>query len=150
MNKLLLFAFIMLLVGCENDDSQPSNNNTLVGSWEITTLVSEVALDLNNDDTASQNIHEEIDCIIETINFESDGTWSGTTGYGISFFTELQTILCFDNSGSGTWSLDGSTLTITNDTFTNTHTITLTEDTLSFDQMENLIPTSVIATYVKI
>lgn len=141
---------VLLITACSDDDSTSNSptDNELVGTWNLISLESTVALDLDDDGVASESFHEESDCVQEQITFNSDATFSGTTSYAIQFFTELEDIVCYDNTNSGTWELNDNILTIDlQDGNLFTYTISLSENTLTYNQLEGFNVSEVIATY---
>jgi len=66
---LALTAFAVL--GCSGDDD--NNNVSLTGTWKLTTATLPVAVDFNNDGTASTNFMAETGCLNNsTIIFTDD------------------------------------------------------------------------------
>ncbi len=155
MKKLKTLAIVLstiVVTSCSNDDDNSGNiSSDLVGIWNITTLVSEQPLDINEDGTASTMLHTEIDCVIEQFVFNDDGTWSGSSSFAILFAEELQSVLCLDENRVGTWSIEGNSLAITSTSIggTRTFTITLTQNSLSFDLLQEFIAGPVIGTYIR-
>ncbi|MCK8480715.1 DUF5004 domain-containing protein [Psychroserpens algicola] len=154
---LRLFALVTLVFtfGCSSDDDSSTGGSIdevdLIGTWNIVTLVSELPLDVDEDGTASENLHTESDCVVEQLIFNADGTWSGDSEYALEFLTELQGVLCFDNSRNGTWTLDGNALSLVASGVDRTVSISLSADTLSFNLLGGLgfDTTVVIGSYAK-
>jgi hypothetical protein len=152
---IIVFALLLSAFGWSSDDDANAGSTTneldLLGTWDITTLVSELPLDLNGDDTISENLHTETDCIIEQLIFNEDGTWSGDSEFALAFITELQGVLCFNNSRGGNWSLSGNMLTLTASGIDRDFNIVLTSNVLSFNLLGGLgfDTTVVIGSYQK-
>jgi hypothetical protein len=152
--KALLIVGVVFTFGCSSDDDSNGgtvNEADLIGTWTIVTLISDLPLDLDEDGTASENLHTETDCIVEQLTFNSDDTWTGDSEYALQFLTTLEDVLCFDNSKNGTWSLEGNTLSLLASGVNRTFSIALTANTLSFDLLGDLEFTTavVIASYDK-
>lgn len=142
MKKFYLFvAMATLAIGfnsCSDDDIAPLNpnqNSSLVGDWVLTSLVSDVALDLDLDAAADTEIMNETDCFDDMqITFNADDTFSSTVTE-IKFEGVNQDMLtCTDSVQTGTFSFNGSVLTITlnvaGGTVTEDQTINLQTNTL--------------------
>ncbi|WP_204345281.1 DUF5004 domain-containing protein [Psychroserpens algicola] len=153
--RLFVLVTLVFTFGCSSDDDSSTGGSIeeadLIGTWNIVTLVSELPLDVDEDGTASENLHTESDCVVEQLIFNADGTWSGDSEYALEFLTELQGVLCFDNSRNGTWTLDGNALSLVASGVDRTVSISLSADTLSFNLLGGLgfDTTVVIGSYSK-
>lgn len=126
--KLILLSVLCVSVfACSSDDDSNDDNNTVAveGTWQLTSMETETAFDLNMDGTATTSYMEETDCYQnETIVFNADGT--GTINsrsfvdieYDITVGTTddiTWTVDCidFDEAIAMTWVQNGNQLTIT-------------------------------------
>lgn len=130
---VLLSLFAFLVISCENEPIDPAlaeiinnqggnnggNNggggntgNSIAGTYILTAFNSSVPTDLNNDGTTSVNQMTESSCfnnMLMTLN--NNGTFSADTK-GVEIDINNQ-IACFvDPDISGSWSLQGNTLTL--------------------------------------
>lgn len=155
-NKLLMLFLTGLFFSCGGEDlddnemlaftatnlSAEISANDLLGKWNINMLKTNVPVDLNGDGT------ENIDLLLETscfdpmsITFFNDDTYAAVNarmdfagGPGNDEF------ICMDSSetpDTGTWSLEGDTLTMTitvdGTIYTHEKKITYTGNSFSFD-----------------
>jgi len=86
MNKLvfsLCIAFTLVcFTSCSSGDTDDSNNQTILGVWELTAWNIEGGFDINNDGTLSTNLLNEIDCSRnETLLFNKNGVVSLNTTF---------------------------------------------------------------------
>lgn len=76
---IVLFAS---LASCSEDDSIDSNDNSIVGTWELTTWTIQIPIDLNNDANSSTNLLDEAECANnETLKFDANGIVSSNMSY---------------------------------------------------------------------
>jgi hypothetical protein len=106
------------------DCTDNNQTNDLVGTWLLTAWNVSEALDLNNDDTDSTNLLDEMNCYTnETLVFNQDNTGTAmSTSYAeFEIFIETGTtdafdftITCIDEIENTdlTWSQTGNTVTI--------------------------------------
>lgn len=115
-NVLLTSLCIITLFSCSNDDDE--SNASLVGTWQLTSLVIESAFDFNGDGTASRDLFLETDCYDgDFINNMEDGTVrivSGLTFISVddNFQPTHECLNGFDRTT--TWTQNGNTVTIEN------------------------------------
>ncbi|WP_298345283.1 hypothetical protein [uncultured Algibacter sp.] len=86
MKKLLLSLCCAILLvsftSCSTDDTQDSNDSSIVGVWTLNAWNIEDGLDMNNDGIASTNLLDEIDCSRnETLFFDKNGVVSLNTTF---------------------------------------------------------------------
>lgn len=154
--RVIVLIGMVFSFGCSSDDDSNGGGSIdeadLIGTWNIVTLVSELPLDLDEDGTTSENLHTETDCVIEQLVFNADGTWSGDSEFALEFLTELEGVLCIENSREGTWTLDGNSLSLIAFGVDRTVSISLTANTLSFNLLGGLgfNTTVVIGSYDKL
>ncbi len=143
--KIFLFAFSIALISCSSDDETTSNEVSLVGTWELSSAIGSLALDLNQDGTTSTNLLEELPCFKDTIVVNDDSTFTQES-VQLDINAESFPIItaeCLDAllNREGAWALDKDRLTFgyTPGDDTKTVTIVVTETTLSFtDSIENI------------
>lgn len=105
MKKLLLSLCCAILLvsftSCSTDDTQDSNDSSIVGVWTLNAWNIEDGLDMNNDGITSTNLLDEIDCSRnETLFFDKNGVVSLNT----TFNPDLNISLL--NSETNTYNFD--------------------------------------------
>lgn len=76
---LCLIVFIAFLFSCSEDDA---NDDSVVGTWELTTWTIEIPIDLNSDTLTSTNLLDEAICDNnERLIFDANGTVSSNATY---------------------------------------------------------------------
>ncbi len=145
------FLLSLILTGCTKEESladtkilEVSNvtisSNDLIGYWELSRMVSDTAVNLNQDGNYSTNLLDETSCFNNmSITFNSDGTFttnnatmtfeSGTSGDQFSCLT--------DRIDTGTWEVENDNLMLTMviDGYTYNHSkkLSMTSNTFAFD-----------------
>lgn len=120
----LLFFTAFNLVSCSSDnepidpaiDLDNWGTTSIAGSYLMTAFNTSVPTDLNNDGTASTNQMGETNCFNNnTLILNADNTFTATSkGVDIITTGTVATFDCFtDPSITGTWTLTGSTLSLT-------------------------------------
>lgn len=115
---LLLVA--VLMTACSKDDDSPDGGGDIVGSWDL------IGLDymgVNSIESGGQTTEIEFGGEGRDFNtlavFKSDGTYTTTGSYVIDYVYEIagmeikQEVPVQDFAGSGTYTLDGDEITLT-------------------------------------
>jgi hypothetical protein len=137
LNMLILASAIFLITSCKKDEDSGGNNNELVGKWTVTSSSFQITIDgldfvdyliemLGLTEEQAQDIASgfESEDLSGTIEFKSDGTYEAVSDSG----TE-----------TGTWELNGNTLTMDKGTIdeTNLTVSTLTSSKLVIEYNES-------------
>lgn len=149
LNSLILLALLGVLFSCGGDDSDDiMNSDPLVGEWRM------VSLDYSGTSTTinpygpplvSEFVGTARD-INTTITFNSDNTFSSEGAYTIDLVTDYGGTTFEESTefegfmGSGTWALDGNTLTTTDNATGETSELdlqNLTDDGWGVDVMNS-------------
>lgn len=78
--KLIVLFAILFLVSCTTEDID--DNNNVVGTWKLTTWTIDIPVDLNNDNSFSTNILDEINCDNnETLVFDTKSIVSSNDSF---------------------------------------------------------------------
>lgn len=116
-NFFTLLFVAVLISSCSSDDGDDSGNNSIVGTWDAVELDFGESFDWNGDGTSSSNLMDEIECFAATATFTAEGDYSSATT-GINFNAD-ETGFTYSCGGavttSGTYSVDGDTLIVTDD-----------------------------------
>ncbi|SFN64458.1 DUF5004 domain-containing protein [Salegentibacter flavus] len=91
-NLVLSILFVVLFTACEADSVEANSENLQVtnltitkseleGEWELSGMIAEEPVDLNNDGVASRNLLDEASCF-DRMNavFNADGSFSSING----------------------------------------------------------------------
>lgn len=109
---LCLSAVAMLLVSCERSTESTTNNQALVGDYVLTSLVADVAVDLDQDGTSDSQLLNETTCFDNVaITFDANGNF--TTTVSEVGFDANNVLTCSTIVTSGTYTFANSVLTIT-------------------------------------
>lgn len=133
--KLSMLGLLgVFILSCSSDDGNGSENASIVGTWNITSFQTSQSYDLNDDGESSNDLVEELDCFTSVISFTDDGTFTFMSS-DIDFTAQGEndfTIECNGSSTlSGTYALDGNTLTTTDEEGTEEVSVTVTKDRLT-------------------
>ncbi len=114
---VLSVATGMLLLSCSNDDGAGSvdENAAAVGTYQLTELNVSPQQDVNEDDTASTNMLDEMTCLSGTLTLRADDSWSiSYVNLNVTEITGGQLFLeCGGTTtGIGTWQLRNGTVTM--------------------------------------
>ena len=130
----LLFAAV-LISSCSSDDGGGSVDASIVGAWDIVELNFGESVDWDGDGTSSDNLLDEIECFAGAVTFTAEGEYSSATTEINFEATETEfTYTCGGPvTASGTYSVDGNTLTATDaeDGGTGESTYSISGDTLT-------------------
>ncbi|MCL6265951.1 hypothetical protein [Flagellimonas myxillae] len=104
---LILCSAALAFQSCSSDDGGGSTNNTdVIGQWDLIEVNISSAQDINQDDTASTNLLDELECITGTLTINADESWSFQQSNIVissltnnEFFAECSGSV----SGIGTW-----------------------------------------------
>ncbi len=150
--KLAFFSLVALLLGsCSKEEAymedemiKVSNatitSNDLIGHWELTRMVADTAVNLDQDGAYSTNLLEETSCFNNmSITFNSDATF--TTNNATMTFESGgngdQFACIADRIDTGTWEVENDNLILTMEingsTYTHTKAIDMSSNTFSFD-----------------
>ncbi|TDT47512.1 hypothetical protein CLV90_1588 [Maribacter spongiicola] len=119
--KKFTFYFITCLVlfftSCSSDDSEPTTDDSalVIGTYMLTEINVNVAQDVNEDGTASNNILDELDCLNGILEIYADGTWDlDLVALDITSVTgDFYAIRCGrTNNSSGKWTFKSSVLSL--------------------------------------
>lgn len=152
LKKLACFSLIALvLASCSKDDAymedemiKVSNatitSNDLIGHWELSRMVSDTAVNLNQDGSYSTNLLDETSCFNNmSITFNSDATFI-TNNATMTFEagSNGDEFACIsDRIDTGTWKVENDNLVLTMEingsTYTHTKAIDMTSNTFTFD-----------------
>ena len=134
---LLLFALFLSLSSCESEDaSRSSLNSTVVGDYILTSLVSNTAVDFNQDGVSNFDLLLEASCFASMdISFMTNGDFVSTVAE--PDFDSNNNLSCPLSVQSGSYTLDAnSVLTIianvSGGTITDSKQVTFTATTLEF------------------
>ncbi len=125
---LCIIIALSFLVSCSKDDPK---DDSIVGTWQLTTWTIQVPIDLNNDNVANENLLVEAMCENnETLVFEANGTVSSLATYNpdvtVSLLDETNEVYAFtvicDTEGvigiSGSYSQNNNSVSLFNTTAT--------------------------------
>ncbi len=154
-NFTLLACFLtLLLTSCGSDDDAPSNAS-VPGTWNLVSVTTSAAQDVNQDGTASTDfIAETNNCNIEdTLVFNEDGTLvSNSREIELDISGSLSVeIFCLPNVENYTWSqVDNTVLVPGNGSLTlNGNQMTITETSVSLDIAMGTFPLDYTFVYQK-
>ena len=150
--KYVLLMISIGLFSCSSDDDNQSESVvpdviSIVGNWELTSVMADIPVDLDGDGTISSNLLEELPCFMSTYLINEDNTFEQTSvdvdvNINILVLPPMIEADCLETSSVevGTWSLEEDQLTITDeDGEVRIFMVTLTETTLSFsDDIEDI------------
>ncbi len=134
LNSFLLLALLAVLFSCGEEDSDDiMSSDTIIGEWQL------VALDYMGSSTTINPYGPPVSSVFEgvardvntTITFNADNTFVSLGSYIIDLEADvlgytIEQAFPFEGFlGSGTWELDGTTMTTTNDTNQQTSVIEL-------------------------
>lgn len=130
----LLGFFALVITGCSKNDDAPTENASPVGTYRLTAFNISQAQDLNGDGTSSVNQLNESTCLNNsflTLNANNTFTYDDK-GIEITFNGTDDEITCYDDGDvSGTWSINGSVLTLTSNGMDDTYTLSGNTITIS-------------------
>ena len=138
--KLLTITLLVITVSCSSDDDssgggEVEGGGSLVGEWDLIEYTLGAPQDINFDGVESTDVLEEVPCFDASIIFMSNGNFTSSTDefdFDIDIINEEATITCADPElNSGTWELDGDSLTTVSEGETDTQTINFSGDTFS-------------------
>lgn len=117
-NKSFVISILMVLLSACSSDSEDSNEQTtdfsqFIGTWNLVEYNISPAQDINEDNTASSNLKDELSCLSGVLTINNNQTWNlNTTSLSISFITnDLFIIDCSNNiTNSGNWTVTNGTL----------------------------------------
>ncbi|UZO82007.1 lipocalin family protein [Aquimarina sp. ERC-38] len=113
--SLLLFISVLFMSCGDNDDDGNDSNAMIAGTYQLVSMTSSgfALIDFNGDGSTSENLVEELPCYEDTqLVLKNDLTFEFTVS-DIESFLNNGDFTCFINSASGSYSLDGDRLTIT-------------------------------------
>lgn len=114
MKKLLFLAgfTILLLTSCDPESLTTQSTNAIAGSYVVTSLQSNVAVDLDGNGTSSTDMLSEATCVQQmTVDFNANGTFSAVVA-DVSF--DVNNILvCTTSVETGTYTYANGILTVT-------------------------------------
>ncbi|NER12713.1 hypothetical protein GWK08_04620 [Leptobacterium flavescens] len=141
--KLFFILLCALVYSCTFDDSEDiaqdtNTNNSLVGFWDLTSLIYSEPVDANFDGTSSDDFLDEVPCFNVVLEFMENGSYvSRTTDveFDVDPVSGEGSVDCLEEmtESGGTWTLDGTTLSLTSEGQTVVVEISLQENVLSFE-----------------
>ncbi len=130
----MLCLTALLVFSCSSDDEGGSESASIVGAWSITSFQTSQSYDLNGDGESSNDLVKELDCFTSVVAFTEAGTFSSTSS-NIEFMAQGEndfTIVCDGSTTlTGTYEVDGSTLTTTDEDGSQSGDVTITKDQLT-------------------
>ncbi len=121
-------------------DATVVTRNDMLGHWDLSGMVSDTAVDLNDDETYSKNLLDETDCFnTMSITFNDDGTFiSNNAQMTFEAGTSKNQFSCLsDRMDNGNWEVRNDSLILTLDINSSTYThkkhINLETNKFSFD-----------------
>lgn len=110
-NSLIVGLFLIFLTSCETQPTSPSNQN-LAGTYVLTSLQSNVAVDLDGNGTTSTDLMTEVACLRQfTVTFNVDGSF--TALIADADFNPNNVLVCTTRTESGTYTYVNGLLTVT-------------------------------------
>jgi len=115
-SPLFCFILCLLIAACSSDDAPAVDENAAaVGTYQLTELNVSPQQDVNEDDTASTNMFDEMTCLTGSLTLRADTSWS--ISYTNLDVTEITGGLLFlecgeTTNGVGTWQLRNGTVTM--------------------------------------
>ncbi|SDS64577.1 hypothetical protein SAMN04515667_2645 [Formosa sp. Hel1_31_208] len=122
--NLFVLSALVLTSSCSSDDDGGTTDANVVGTWQLTSLLTETSIDIDNNGTASNDLLIESDCYLnETISFGANGTGTINTNSYLDVEAELvvgttdeftYTINCFieEDTYSMSYTVSGNTVTV--------------------------------------
>jgi hypothetical protein len=133
---LMVAAFIM--TSCDSDTAgRNAMTTTVAGTYILTSLIADVAVDFNQDGAFNTELLNEAACFSSMdVEFMSNGDFTSTVA--IPEFDAMNILMCPTSTQTGTYILDSSSLlTVTIDinggTITEDRQLTLTPTTFEFN-----------------
>lgn len=114
MKKIILSLCVIaaLLVSCDDNAKSTTNTQSITGNYVLTSLVADVAVDLDQDGTSDSQLMNETTCFDNVaINFDANGNF--TTTVSEVGFDANNVLTCSTIVTSGTYTFANSVLTIT-------------------------------------
>lgn len=151
-NVAISFSFVVLFTACETEgieinaeDLQVTNltitKSELEGVWDLTGMISQEPVDLNNDGVSSKNLLDEASCF-DSMNavFNADGSFSTINGrLDFNAGPNEDSFTCGnDRQDFGTWDLKDDnilmlTMTINGQDYTHEKILEVEGNTFAFD-----------------
>lgn len=146
---LSICSFMLVLVGCSDDDGNVMTNDELemtAGTYQLVELNINPAQDINDDGNTTSNVLTELPCATGTLLLRNDGNWIWTTLIvsvtsitGGTYFLSCTSDI---TSRTGSWTISNNQVTLydgaTNFNFTKDAdrlTIILGDDLPGFESM---------------
>lgn len=142
--KLLPILLLLTIVSCGKDGNQKSSTDELVDTWELT------GLDYTGSNTTSAGGLDVVQSFVgegkdfnASIEFKDDGTFVSMGTYNVTLTTTTSGISTTDEVtvdeflGEGTYTFDGSTITIVNTDSDVSSTGTITIDANDLTMLVN-------------
>lgn len=137
MKRILLLISIVavLCTSCEPAAVTTNSTQALAGNYVITSLLADVAVDLDANSVAGTDLLQEGTCIQQmNVSFDPNGTFTAVV-VDVSFDT-TNSVVCAPSTETGTYSYQNGLLTLTTNvnggTVTETQAVVLTPTTFSF------------------
>ncbi|WP_345009733.1 lipocalin family protein [Christiangramia aestuarii] len=152
MKCLALIAIVFLgLVGCSKDeagadpqlkvsDAMAVTNADMIGHWQLSRMMADTLVDLDDDNSFSKNLLDETDCFnTMSITFKKDGTFiSNNAQMSFEAGASQNEFSCLsDRMDSGNWEVRNDSLIlemqINGETYIHRKLINFESDRFSFD-----------------
>lgn len=114
MKKLILSlsAVVVILVSCDDNSKSTSNTQSIVGNYVLTSLIADIAVDLDQDGSTDTQLMNETTCFDNVaITFDANGNFTSTISE--VGFDANNVLTCSTIVANGTYSFSNSILTIT-------------------------------------
>lgn len=114
MKKIMLIMCVVAatLVSCDDNAKSTSNTQSIAGNYVLTSLVSDVAVDLDQDGTSDTQLMNETTCF-DTVAISFDANGNFTTTVSEVGFDANNVLTCSTIVTTGTYTFANSVLTIT-------------------------------------
>lgn len=135
----LFTCLVLLFISCSSDDAITIDDSALViGTYNLTEINVNIAQDVDEDGTSSNNMLDELDCLSGALEIKADGTWSlDLVRLDITSVTgDFYAIRCGrTNNFTGKWTFQSSVLDLK---ATNFNTMVLNSSVLTEGVNEDL------------
>ena len=136
----LFTCLVLLFISCSSDDDAITIDDSalVIGTYNLTEINVNIAQDVDEDGTFSNNMLDELDCLSGALEIKADGTWSlDLVRLDITSVTgDFYAIRCGrTNNFTGKWTFQSSVLDLK---ATNFNTMVLNSSVLTEGVNEDL------------
>lgn len=136
----LFTCLVLLFISCSSDDDAITIDDSalVIGTYNLTEINVNIAQDVDEDGTSSNNMLDELDCLSGALEIKADGTWSiDLVRLDITSVTgDFYAIRCGrTNNFTGKWTFQSSVLDLK---ATNFNTMVLNSSVLTEGVNEDL------------